>query len=123
MLSVVVEDLCSDDHFPEATYFLRDAVQLFCDPDAWAGACSPRSDGEVALASRLLSAMLQRAFHETPIVNKANQCCIAEILCEWMPAREPVACERLFVGLSLAPLIAEAIRRIANDESISKMFD
>jgi ribose-phosphate pyrophosphokinase len=25
--------------------------------------------------------------------------------------------------ISLAPLIAEAIRRIANDESISKMFD
>jgi ribose-phosphate pyrophosphokinase len=45
------------------------------------------------------------------------------VITDTIQASESVAKAKKIRTLSLAPLIAEAIRRIANDESISKMFD
>jgi ribose-phosphate pyrophosphokinase len=45
------------------------------------------------------------------------------VITDTIQASEAVAKAKKIRTISLAPLIAEAIRRIANDESISKMFD
>ncbi|MDP3493189.1 MAG: ribose-phosphate pyrophosphokinase, partial [Hyphomonadaceae bacterium] len=45
------------------------------------------------------------------------------VITDTIQASEPVSKAKKIRTLTLAPLIGEAIRRIANDESISKMFD
>ncbi|RZA11573.1 MAG: ribose-phosphate diphosphokinase, partial [Lysobacteraceae bacterium] len=45
------------------------------------------------------------------------------VITDTIQASENVSGAKKIRTLSLAPLIGEAIRRIANDESISKMFD
>jgi ribose-phosphate pyrophosphokinase len=45
------------------------------------------------------------------------------VITDTIQASEPVSKAKKIRTISLAPLIGEAIRRIANDESISKMFD
>jgi ribose-phosphate pyrophosphokinase len=45
------------------------------------------------------------------------------VITDTIPPSESVSKSKKIRTISLAPLIGEAIRRIANDESISKMFD
>jgi ribose-phosphate pyrophosphokinase len=45
------------------------------------------------------------------------------VITDTIDPSEQVQKARKIRTISLAPLIGEAIRRIANDESISKMFD